>query len=146
MASMWPDEGLDFLLTIVPGAETPPNPLWMGFYVSQSPTTTPGASAVLASSLGVTEASGVTYARQPIYGIAWNAPVDGGTGRQRTTASPVAFPTVGPGGWGTLNGFFLASAQSGGAALYYANFDDATAIVSDINDIIAVTPTLRYAR
>lgn len=144
MAELFPDEGLDYLLGIVPKGGASPATLYLGLFTSQTASTVPGSSAVLATSTGVTEASGTAYARQALVGAtAWGA-VTAGTGGRKTSASQVTFPTVGSGGWGSINGFFLASALVNGIALFYANFDDTTAIVSGAGDIIRVTPTFQY--
>lgn len=142
MAELFPDEGIDEVLGVFPkGGVTFPT-LYLGLFTSQSATTVPGASAVLATQTGVTEASGTGYARTPIDANEWGAIASGGGGRQ-TTATEQTLPTVGAGGWGTINGYFLATAPSGGKAVFYCNFDDATPIVSGVNDVIKVTPTFR---
>jgi hypothetical protein len=59
----------------------------------------------------------------------WAAIATNGTGR-RTTAAQKSFPES-TASWGTVNGFFDANAagQGAGAAFFYANFDDVTAVV-----------------
>lgn len=140
MAELFPDEGLDYLLGIVPKNGTNLATTYIGLFTSQSASTVPGTTAVLATATGVTEATGTSYARQSIAAASWGAQA-AGTGGRKTTAGQVTFPTVGSGGWGTVNGFFIATASTAGTALFYANFDDTTAIVSGVGDIIRVTPT-----
>jgi hypothetical protein len=140
MAELFPDEGLDLLLGIMPRGGASLGTVYLGLFTSQTATTVPAHDALLATQSGVTEASGVSYARQAIAAGSWGSPAAGGGGRQ-VTAAQVTFPSVDAGGWGTLNGFLLANTASGGIALYYANFDDQTAIVSNANDVIRITPT-----
>lgn len=139
MAERFPIEGLDYVLSVIPRGNPTPGTLWMGFFTSQTASTVPDADAVLATATGVTEASGTGYARQSISAAGWEEPTTVGTGR-RTLGPQVTFPTVGVGGWGTINGFFLATALTEGVAVFYANFDDLQPIVSAVNDVIAVTP------
>jgi len=140
MAELWPDEGLDYLLAIFPKNGSNLATSYIGLFTSQTASTVPATTAVLATPTGVTEATGTGYARQSIAAAAWGATA-AGTGGRKTTAGQVTFPTVGAGAWGTINGFFIATAATAGTAIYYANFDDVTAIVSAVNDIIRVTPT-----
>lgn len=142
MAEVFPDEGLDYILGVIPKAGSTPATLYIGFFTSQTASTVPAGTAVLATGTGVTEATGTAYARQSIASASWGAIAAGGGGR-RTTAGQVTFPTVGAGGWGTLNGFFIATTAGAGTgiAVYYANFDDLTAIPSAVNDVIKVTPS-----
>lgn len=140
MAEIFPDEGLDVILGVIPKGGTTPATLWMGLFTSQTASTVPAANAVLSTSTGVTEATGTGYARQTIAAGSWGAQA-AATGGRKTTAGQVTFPTVGAGGWGTITGFFVANAATAGTALFYANFDDTTAIVTSANDVIKVTPT-----
>ena len=139
MAERFPIEGLDYVLSRIPRGGSTPATLWMGLFTSHTATTVPDADAVLATQTGVTEATGTGYARQAISATSWEAPTTVGTGR-RTLGPAVTFPTVGVGGWGTINGFFLAASSSGGPAVFYANFDDSTPIVTAVNNVIQITP------
>jgi hypothetical protein len=96
-----------------------------------------------ASPSGWTEATGTSYARQSIAAGSWGAAA-AGTGGRKSAAGQVTFPTVGSGAWGTINGFFIATnsaSGSGDKTIFFANFDDTTAIVSAAGDVIKVTPT-----
>ena len=139
MAERFPIEGLDYVLSVIPRGTPTPGTLWLGLFTSQTPTTVPDADAVLATSTGVTEASGTGYARQPVSASGWEAPTTVGAGR-RTLGPQVTFPTVSVGAWGTANGFFLATAENDGVAVFYANFDDGQPIVTQVNDAISITP------
>lgn len=138
MAEIFPDEGLDYLLGLLKGGTAPANLYLFGF-TSQSPSTVPGRTAVLATNTGVTEAAGTSYARLAVAAADWGAAATNGSGR-RITAAQKTLATVGAGGWGTWNGFGLASALTGGVAVYYANFDDGLTIPTAVNDIIKITP------
>lgn len=139
MAERFPIEGLDYVMSVIPRGGSTPATLWIGLFTSQTATTVPDADAVLATQTGVTEATGSGYARQAISAASWEAPTTVGTGR-RTLGPAVTFPTVGVGGWGTINGFFLAASFDSGPAVFYANFDDGLAIVSEVNNVIKITP------
>ena len=145
MATIYPDEGLDLILGIFPKNGTNLANLYMGLFTSQTATTVPNRDATGgASPTGWVEATGTGYARVVLAAASWGAEATVGNGRE-TTAAQVTFPTVGAGGWGTINGFFfasLASSQAGDNVVYFANFDDLTAIVSTENDIIRVTPRM----
>lgn len=144
MAEIFPNEGLDAIMAIFPKNGANLSSLYMGFFTSQTASTVPGATAVLATATGVTEATGTSYARQQILAASWGAQAAGSPDGRKSTAGVVTFPAVGAGGWGTINGFFLASASTAGIAIAYANFDDVTAIVSAAGDVITVTPYLNF--
>lgn len=140
MAEIFPDEGLNALLAIVPKNGANLSQLFLGFFTSQTPSTVPAANAVLSTLTGVTEASGTNYSRTAIAAGAWGANSAGSPDGRRTTASATATPAVGAGGWGTLNGFFLATAATVGTAIYYANFASGLGIPTSVGDVVTVTP------
>ena len=144
MAEIFPNEGLDAILAIFPKNGANLANLHLGFFTSQTPSTVPAATAVLATATGVTEASGTGYARTAIPAANWGANAAGSPDGRKTTASAVTTPSVGAGGWGTLNGFFLATASSGGVAIYYANFDSGLGIPTSVGDVVTVTPFLNF--
>lgn len=144
MAEIFPDEGLNALLAIFPKNGANLASLWLGFFTSQTASTVPGASAVLSTLTGVTEATGTGYARTQILAAAWGANAAGTPDGRKTTASATATPAVGAGGWGTLNGFFLASASTVGTAIYYSNFASGLAIPTSVGDVITVTPYIEF--
>lgn len=142
MAEIFPDEGIDAILAIVPrGGATVAN-TYMGLFTSATASTVPARTAVMATQTGITEvASANAYARVAIAAASWGAPATNGSGR-RTTAAQVSMPAS-TGSWGTVNGFFLASSAtfSAGIAYYYANFDDTTAVnVNAAGFTIQITP------
>jgi hypothetical protein len=146
MAETYTNEGLDFILGVFPLDDTAkPTNLYLGLFTSQTSSTVPATTATGgAVPSGWTEATGTGYARQTIANTAWGAAAaSGGVGRQ-TTGPQVTF-TVGAGGWGTVNGFFIATQSASGASdkiILFANFDDLTAIATAVNDVIKITPTL----
>lgn len=144
MASIYPTEGLDYILGVIPKGGSNPGTLYLGLFTSQTASTVPANTAVLATATGVTETAYTAYARQALTAATWGA-LAAGTGNGRKTTYPqITFPTVGASPGGNINGFFIASAASAGICLYYANFDDVTAITPATNDIIRVTPTMEY--
>lgn len=142
MAEIFPDEGLDAIMGIFPKNGANLSNLYIGLFTSQTPTTVPARNMVLATQTGITEATGTGYARQAIAAASWGAPSTNGNGR-KVTAGQVTFPTVGAGGWGTVNGFFIADAASNGKCIFAANFDDGTAVSLLQNDVIKVTPSMQ---
>lgn len=144
MTSIIPDEGRDYLLGIIPKAGTTPSTLYLGLFTSQTASTVPAGTAVLATATGVTEAGFGGYARVAVASTDWGAQaadtiwsqtVRSVTASQKSFgAATGAYPTA-------INGFFLATALTGGIAIYYSNFDDTTAIASlAIGDVIKITP------
>ena len=147
MAEIFVDEGLDKLLSIFPKNGSNLSTLYIGLFTSQTASTVPGRDATGGTSPGGwTEAAGTGYARQAISAASWGANSTSGSGR-KTAAGQMTFPTVGSGGWGTANGFFLAthsSSQSGDTLIFFANFDDTTAVTLNENDVIKITPSMQF--
>ena len=147
MAEIFVDEGLDTIHGVFPKNGSNFASLYIGLFTSQTATTVPARTATGgAAPSGWVEATGTSYARQAIAAASWGAPSTDGNGR-KITAGQVTFPTVGAGGWGTANGFFIAtmvSSQAGDKIIYFANFDDLTAAVLNVNDIIKVTPSMKF--
>lgn len=141
MAEIWPDEGLDLVLTIFPMGGTNLTQTFLTLFTAYSASTV-GTAGQLADSY--TEPSGGAFARQTITSGQWGA-IAAGTGGRKTTAAQITFPTA-TAVWGTINGFWLANilSSSGDKALFAANFDDTTAVTINTNDIIKVTPTAQY--
>lgn len=141
-----PDEGLDYLLTLLLKGGTPPTTTYLGLFTSQTATTTPAGTAVLATSTGVAEAAFTSYARVAVATADWGAiaakTIWAQSGARGTTAAQKSFPAAGGAYATAINGFFLATAATGGIALLYSNFDDTTAIASlALGDIVKITPT-----
>ena len=147
MAEIFVDEGLDKILGIFPKNGTNVATLYIGLFTSQTPTTVPARTAAGgAVPAGWTEATGTSYARQSIAAASWGSASTNGSGR-KISAGQVTMPTVGAGGWGTVNGFFIATNSASGAGdtiIYFANFDDATAVTLNAGDVIKVTPSMQF--
>lgn len=145
MASIIPDEGRDYLLSLVPKGGTTPTNLYLFLFTSATASTVPTGTAVLASGTGVTEAAYPGYTRVAVASTDWgsaSAQTIWGTAVRAVTAAQKSFPAA-TGTYSTaINGFGLATASTGGIAVFYSNFDDTTAIASmALGDIIKVTPT-----
>lgn len=144
MASIIPDEGRDYLLGIVPKAGTTPATLYLGLFTSATASTVPAGTAVLATATGVTEAGYSGYARVSVASTDWGAQAADtiwSVAVRSVTASQKAFGAATATSAIAINGFFLATALTGGIAIYYSNFDDTTAIASlAIGDVIKITP------
>lgn len=147
MSEIFPDEGLDAILAVFPKNGTNYANLYLGLFTSQTANTVPARTATGgAVPAGWTEAAGTSYARATVAAADWGSPSTNGSGR-KITASQYTFPTVGAGGWGTANGFFLATQSASGASdkiVYFANFDDVTAVTLNAGDVIKVTPSMQY--
>jgi hypothetical protein len=147
MAEIFTDEGLDKIMGIFPKNGTNLASMYIGLFTSQTASTCPARTAVGgAAPSGFTEATGTSYARQAIAAGSWGSPSTNGNGR-KITAGQVTFPTVGAGGWGTVNGFFIASLSASGAGdttIFFANFDDTTARTLNAGDTIKVTPSMQF--
>lgn len=145
MAEICPTEGLDYMINVLLKNGGSPATLYLGLFTSQTASTVPAANAVLATPNGVTEAGYTSYARVAVATADWGATGDKTVWTQAVrgaTAAQKSFPAAGAAYPTAINGFFLATALTGGVAIYYSNFDDATAISSlALGDIIRVTPT-----
>jgi len=149
MAESFSAEGLDLLLGIFPRGGTNLTTSYLGLFTSQTASTVPAATAVLSTYTGVAEVTIGTwgYARQSIAAASWGAQAAGAgaaAGGRQSTAGQVTYPAA-TGAYATaINGFFLtnAAAHASEIGIFYANFDDVTAIASlALGDIIKVTPT-----
>jgi hypothetical protein len=147
MAEICPDEGLDYLISVILKNAGSPANLYLGLFTSQTASTVPAANAVLATATGVAEAAYTSYARVAVPVADWGATGAKTIWSQATrgaTAAQKSFPAAGATYATAINGFFLAttSGTGTGIAVYYSNFDDTTAIASlALGDIIRVTPT-----
>ena len=144
MTSIVPDEGRDYLLSLVPKGGATPTNLYLFLFTSQTASTVPAGTAVLSTATGVTEAAYPGYARVAVASTDWGAQAADtiwGTAVRAVTAAQKSFPAATGTSSTAINGFGLASASSAGVAVYYSNFDDTTAIASlALGDIIKVTP------
>ncbi len=145
MANIYVDQGIDTILGVFPKNGSNFGVLYIGLFTSQSATTVPARSATSgATPSGWTEASGTNYARQVIASGDWSAPVTDSTGR-KITATQVVYPAAGSGGWGVVNGFFIATQIASGASdkiIFFANFDDDTAVMINAGDILKITASM----
>ncbi len=139
MAEIYPDEGLDIILEIFPRGGTNLTTTYLALFTAFTATTV-GASSSVADNY--TEPNFGAYARQSIAAASWGA-IAAGTGGRKTTAAQVTFPTATSNSSAATNGFWLANQLSatGDKAIMAANFDDATAVTINTNDICKVTPT-----
>ena len=156
---LFPQEGLDSLLNIVPRGTAYPTTNYLGLFATGWST----ISGYVANNNGninvtlntgtypVTEVSGVGYGRQGLITASWSTPT-GGTatvnnvvisGRQCTTVSGFTF-TCSSGTW-TVNGIFVASGATNygtsSGVYFYAPFSDLNAVTVASGDSIVVTPT-----
>jgi hypothetical protein len=143
MAEIYPDEGIDVIMGVFPKNGTNLATLYVGLFTSQSASTVPGASAVLATATGVTEAAYTSYARQSIAAASWGAQAAGSPDGRKTAGPQVTFPTVTGGAGTTVMGGFIADALTNGHAICYFNFTEGSWTPA-VNDSFKVTPTMNF--
>jgi hypothetical protein len=152
MAEAFSNEGLDLIQGIFPKGGTNLTTTYVLLWTGPGTASTVTAAmqtSVLSTYTGIAEVPIGTagYARQSIAAASWGAMAAGAgaaAGGRQTTAGQVSFPAA-TAAYGTaINGFGLANvaAHSGDVGIFYANFDDVTAIASlALGDIVKVTPT-----
>lgn len=140
-ASMMPDEGLDIILGQFPKDTAKyTSPLQLALFTSQTASTVITHAQTLAN---ITESAYTNYARQALAAATWGAVAERPTNAGRQSTYPqVTFPTVGATG-STVNGFHITN-NGYTVVIGQANFDDVTAVVLALNDVIKVTPTIAY--
>lgn len=140
MAEIFPDEGVDLILSIFPKGGTNLTTTYLGLFTAFTATTVGAASSTADS---YTEPGSGAYARVAVAAADWGA-IAAGTGGRKTTAAQKTFPTA-TASWGTVNGsaLFNQSSATGDTCIYAANFDDATAITVNSGDVVKVTPTMQ---
>lgn len=151
MAETFSNEGLDLILAIFPRGGTNLTTTYLGLWTGpgSASTVTGMQTSVLSTYTSVTEVTLGTwgYARQSIAAASWGAPAAGSgaaSGGRQSTAGQVSFPAATAAYATPINGFLLADAAAHGSekGIFYANFDDTTAIASlALGDIVKVTPT-----
>lgn len=147
VAETFSNEGLDLLLAIFPRGGTNLTTCYLGLFTGATASSTPLQTAVLSTFTGVAEAAFTSYARQSIAAASWGAQAAGSgaaSGGRQSTAGQVSFPAAGAAYATAINGFFLCDLSSHGTekGIFYANFDDTTAIATlALGDIVKVTPT-----
>ena len=141
MAEIFPDEGLDVILSIFPQGGTNLTTTYLALFTSFTAATV-GSNSQGADSY--TEPDFGAYARQAIAAASWGA-LAAGTGGRKTSAAQVTFPTATGNASATVKGLWLANQLSatGDKCIFAANFDDATAVQINTNDVIKVTPTMQ---
>ena len=151
-AELNPFEGLDVFLNTVYRKAAPQtgDPTYLRLFTSQTPATVPAQTAVLASSTGVTEATGGGYGPASVAASSWPAAATADTtGRRSSIASPgISFAeSTGAYTVTSVNGFMLATAAgpAAGVALFYANFDSGQAIiVNQAGFIVRIPPFAQF--
>jgi|SRR5215831_7023165 len=157
MADLFPDEGLDALLAIVPKQGTTPTQMFVGLYTASGGSSIPANNATLAGAganmQGCAEVSTTlwsTYLRITFPSGSWGAQaastVWSTSGRIVTGTAAAVFPapTSAYSPAQAIAGFFLSNASfaNSGFAYYYSNFSDNSLINSlAIGDVVKVTPT-----
>lgn len=150
MAEILPNEGLDYILGVIPKAGTTPANLYLFLFKGGTASTVPAASATIGTMgstfVEVTTSDYPGYARVAVassdWGSAgadtiWSQSVRAVTASQKSFAAATSAATPSA----TINGFGLASASTGGVAVYYSNFDDVTGVSAlALGDLIRVTP------
>lgn len=154
MAEILPNEGLDYLLGIVPKNGTNLSNTYLFLFKGGTSSTVPAATATIGTMGGsfveVTTTDYPGYARVAVassdWGSAgsdtiWSQTVRAVTAAQKSFAAATSAATPSA----TINGFGLASASTAGVALMYSNFDDTTGVTAlAIGDIIRVTPKFGF--
>jgi hypothetical protein len=149
VAEIIPTEGLDYVLNIFPRNGTNLATSYLCLFTGLTASTVPAQTAVLATygAAAFGEAAFTSYARQSIAAASWAAPGAGSgnaAGGRQSAAAQVSFPAAGAAYATAITFFGLSSVLAHGAeiGLFYADFDDTTAISSmSLGDIIKVTPT-----
>lgn len=148
MAETFSNEGLDFIMGIFPKNGSNLATSYVLLITSGTASTLPShQTAVLANYTTVAEAAFTSYARQSVAAASWGAQAAGtgaASGGRQSTAGQVSFPAAGASYATAINGFGLTNASAHGSeiGIFYANFDDTTAIASlALGDIVKVTPT-----
>ena len=164
---LWPQEGLDYLMGIVPKAGTTPSNLYLGlFTTSWSTIQGYGLTNINVTLNGgtypVTELSSATgYATRPTLAAAtWGAQSAGtvtiGSNtinvRQSTYGSAITITNSSGSTWSGVNGIFVASSAtvgqasgSGTTVLWYAPFSDGSTVTLANGDSISITPVWQSA-
>ncbi len=148
MAEIFPDEGLDYALSVLFDAGTQDTTFFVGLFTSQTATTVPARTATGgAVPSGFTEmvASSGSYARVAISAGAWGAPSTNGNGRKISAPQETFTGFVGA---AAANGFFIATNSASGAGdiiICFANFDSLVArTFAVIADQLLLTPSVQF--
>jgi hypothetical protein len=141
MAAIFPDQGVDFFLGVFPRSASAYGAcsLYIGLFTSQTASAVISRTQTMADITEPTPGTGA-YDRQRLSASNWGTPSTSGTGR-KVSHSQVTFPTA-TAGWGTVNGFFVATACTSGSCVYQSNFDDQSAVTVNNGDVVKVTPSV----
>jgi len=145
MAEIFPSEGLDLVLAIVPKNGTNAASTYIGLWGTTFTASTVGTAGNARASYD--EPSGGSYTRIAHAAASWGATGAGTSGSsdqpgRKTAGTQATFQTA-TASWGTVNGFFLGdtSTRAAGAIYFACNFDDVTAVAITTNDVIKITPS-----
>jgi hypothetical protein len=148
MAELFPSEGLDLILGVFPKGGTNISSLYVGLFTGYASPSLPASGAALTTVTEMTSGGAYGYTRKLITGaVGWNAQAatPNGDGRRVIATSGQTW-TAGANWPAAVNGFFLANSAtiSGGAAIYYAHFDDGAGVTLNSGDSLTVTPWLGF--
>jgi len=163
----FPQEGLDYLLGVVPKGGTAPATLYLGLFTTTWTTVQSYGLTNINITLGtgtypVTElASATGYTARPSLAAAtWGAAAAGTVTigantvnvRQSTYGSAIAITNSSASAWTNINGMFIATSATVGQAsgagttvLWYAPFSDGSTVSLAIGDTLNITPTWQSA-
>ena len=143
MAEIFPNEGANFIMKVFPKNGANSSSIALRLFTSQTASTVVAASDTLAGAL-ITETTYGSYAVQALAASTWGASsVSAGLG-VKTAYSQITFPTA-TSGPSTINGLYITDLSvTPTVYLAQANFDDATAVTVNTNDVIKVTPAIIY--
>lgn len=164
---VWPQEGLDYLMGVVPKGGSAPSTLYMGLFTTAWSTVQGYGLANINVTLNggtysVTELSSATgYTTRPSLAAAtWGAQAAGtvtiGSNtinvRQSTYGSAVTITNSSGSTWTGVNGIFVCTSAtvgqasgSGTTVLWYAPFSDGSTVTLANGDSISVTPVWQSA-
>ena len=167
---LWPQEGLNYLLTSAPLGTPFPASTYLGLFVTPWATAegySPNINVTLNSGtypmVELAAISGIGYSRPVLVSGTWGAPTAGTTvigantiNVQQTTYGTALTYTCASGTWANINGIFLAttsgvgtisnqSGATGTTVLWYAPFSDLGTVTLSSGDSLSVTPTWQSA-
>lgn len=159
---VFPQEGLDYLLGIVPKGGTAPTTLYLGLFTTSWATIQGYGTANINITLNggtysVTELASATgyTTRQSLTAGNWGAQSAGTSGSinvRQTTYPAVTITNTSGSTWSAVNGIFVATSAtvgqasgSGTTVLWYAPFADLSTVTLANGDSLSITPTWQSA-
>lgn len=141
MAEIFFDEGLDYILGIIPKGGAL-GTLALGAFTAATPSTVPARTSTIANLNEPANGTG-GYARVIVTTGNWGAAATQGSGR-RITSAQKSFPSSSA-AWNpsSVNGTFIGvgTTVQAGTIIYAANFDDsAAAVINAAGLVLRVTP------